>query len=467
MKGDPMQDVLRVFRDIKDRGVVVVKRITCDTLTPVQAYWALVGNGQGFLLESIPGSYSFIGRFCDDDVIIIHDEDDPWARIPLAGNKLEFNLDGLPPFIGGYVGYLGYDMVRGIERLPRPDKPSGFPDAILARTDTLVVFDHLNQSVSLIHTVVSPCVSQDEAIMKATQAFCEIEEDLLGKQAMPAARVPDKCMVESVSIEDNGFIEAVNRAKTYIKDGDIMQAVLSRRLELRTSCDPFDTYRRLRQINPSPYLFYIRFSDVTLVGSSPEVMVKLKGDTITSLPIAGTRPRGKSPEQDERLAAELMDDEKERAEHLMLLDLARNDVGRVSEPKTVKIISREEVKFYSHVMHIVSCVEGKKKEALSNIDVLKACFPAGTVSGAPKVRAMEIIDELEGMCRGPYAGAVGYLSFNGDVDTGIAIRTIFIRDKKVFVQAGAGIVWDSIPENEIAEIDNKLRALSSALGGIA
>lgn len=456
-----------MFRDIKDRGVVVVKRLTCDTLTPVQTYWALVGEGQGFLLESIPGSYSFIGRFSDADVITIHDEDDPWARMPLEGNKLEFNQNGLPPFIGGYVGYLGYDMVRGIEKLPRPNKASGFPDTILARADTLIVFDHLNQSISLIHTIVSPCIGEDEALIKAKEAFSQIEDDLLGKQAMPAARVPDKCTVESISIGNKDFIEAVNRAKSYIRDGDIMQTVLSRRLELHTSCDPFDTYRRLRQINPSPYLFYIRFSDVTLIGSSPEVMVKLRGDTITSLPIAGTRPRGKSPEHDERLAADLMGDEKERAEHLMLLDLARNDVGRVSMPGTVKIVSREEVKFYSHVMHIVSCVEGRKKKDLSNIDVLKACFPAGTVSGAPKVRAMEIIDELEGVCRGPYAGAVGYISFNGDVDTGIAIRTIFIRDDKVFVQAGAGIVWDSIPENEIAEIDNKLRALSSALGGIA
>jgi len=462
-----MQAVLNVFRDIKDRGVVVVKRLTCDTLTPVQTYWALVGEGQGFLLESIPGSYSFIGRFSDDDVIKVHDEDDPWVRIPLAGSKLEFNRNGLPPFIGGYVGYLGYDMIRGIEKLPRPGRSSGFPDTILARADTLVVFDHLNQSVSLIHTMMSPCLEEDRAVAQANEAFSRIEDDLFGKQSMPAARVPDQCSVETISIDDKDFVDAVNKAKSYIKDGDIMQTVLSRRLQLRTSCDPFDTYRRLRQINPSPYLFYLRFSDVILIGSSPEVMVKLRGDTITSLPIAGTRPRGKSSDHDERLASELMRDGKERAEHLMLLDLARNDVGRVSEPGSVKIVSREEVKFYSHVMHIVSCVEGRKKHHLSNIDVLKACFPAGTVSGAPKVRAMEIIDELEGMCRGPYAGAVGYLSFNGDVDTGIAIRTIFIRDDKVFVQAGAGIVWDSQPANEIAEIDNKLRALSLALGGIA
>jgi len=270
-----------------------------------------------------------------------------------------------------------------------------------------------------------------------------------------------------VSIEDHAFIDAVRQTKDYIHDGEIMQAVLSRRLELDTGCDPFDTYRRLRQINPSPYLFYLRIGDVTLIGSSPEVMVKLRGDAITLLPIAGTRPRGDSPKHDMELAADLLGDEKERSEHLMLLDLARNDVGRVSVPGSVHVITREEVKYYSHVMHIVSCVEGKKRDDLSNIDVLKASFPAGTVSGAPKVRAMEIIDELEGMCRGPYAGAVGYLSFNGDVDTGIAIRTIFIRDKKVYIQAGAGIVWDSQPENEMKEIDNKLKALSLAIGGMS
>jgi anthranilate synthase component 1 len=462
-----MESSLIVFRDKYDNGIVVTKRIACDTLTPVQTFWALVGDGQGFLLESIPGSYSFIGRFSDSDIITIHEDDNPWAKVPLAGSRLCFEQDGLPPFIGGYVGYLGYDMVRGIEILSRPEKKSGFPDTILARAETLVVFDHLKQSVSLTHTIPETGISEEKALSRAKVAFSEIEDALVNHQYMPAAQVPPKCSIESVSIEDQDFIEAVDKAKTYIRGGDIMQAVLSRRLQLNTLSNPFDIYRRLRHINPSPYLFYIRFSDVTLIGSSPEVMVKLRGDTITSLPIAGTRPRGTTYKEDEQLAADLMQDEKERAEHLMLLDLARNDVGRVSLPGSVRVISREQVKYYSHVMHIVSCVQGQKKANLTNIDVLKACFPAGTVSGAPKVRAMEIIDELEGMCRGPYAGAAGYLSFNGDIDTGIAIRTIFIRNKKVYVQAGAGIVWDSQPKNELKEIDNKLRALGWALGGMA
>lgn len=462
-----MHKALKVFRDIHDRGLVIVKRLTLDTLTPVQAYWSFVGDTQGFLLESIPGSYSFIGRFSDSDVICIHEDEDPWSKTPLSGSRLIFEQNGLPPFIGGYIGYLGYDMVRGIEVLPRPQKPSGFPDTLLARVATIIVFDHLNQSVSLLHTIPESGISEERALTQAKAAFAGIEDSLSGKHPMPAAQLPGKCSIEAVSIDDQAFIDAVGKAKTYIHDGEIMQAVLSRRLLIDTGCDPFDTYRRLRQINPSPYLFYIRIGEVILIGSSPEVMVKLRGDTITSLPIAGTRPRGVSPEHDTELEADLMDDEKERSEHLMLLDLARNDVGRVSAPGSVHVISREEVKYYSHVMHIVSCVEGKKREDLSNSDVLKACFPAGTVSGAPKVRAMEIIDELEGMCRGPYAGAVGYLSFNGDIDTGIAIRTIFIKGEKVYVQAGAGIVWDSRPENEMKEIDNKLRALSLALGGMA
>jgi anthranilate synthase component 1 len=241
--------------------------------------------------------------------------------------------------------------------------------------------------------------------------------------------------------------------------------VLSRRLKIDLEGDPFDIYRRLRRINPSPYLFYIRIADVTLIGSSPEEMVRLQGDTITTVPIAGTRPRGRTPAEDDALAIDLLADEKERAEHLMLLDLARNDVGRVSLPGTVRVVQREQVRLYSHVMHIVSCVEGTRRGGVNAVDVLKACFPAGTVSGAPKVRAMEIIDELEGRCRGPYAGAVGYLSYNGNMDTGIVIRTIFSRGGRTYLQAGAGIVWDSTPEREMKEIDNKLKALHTSLGG--
>lgn len=456
-----------MFRDREDRGVVVRKRLACDTLTPVQTYFSLVGEGKGFLLESIPGSYSFIGRFSDDQMIAVCDHDNPWDRIPLNGCSLMFEQDGLPPFIGGYVGYLGYDLVRGIERLPRPGVPSGFPDALLGRVDSLVVFDHPKQEISLIHTIPEPGTGEGDAVMRAGRAFEAIEGLLFSGPPIKDPQNPPPCRIEGASLSEDEFLDAVKTARGYIRDGEIIQTVLSRRLRLDAACSPFDTYRRLRRINPSPYLFHINLGDTTLVGSSPEVMVRLRGDTITSLPIAGTRPRGKNEQEDRILAQDLMSDAKERAEHLMLLDLARNDVGRVSRPGTVRVTSREEVKRYSHVMHIVSCVEGRIRPGLTNLDVLKSCFPAGTVSGAPKVRAMEIIDELEGMCRGPYAGAVGYLSFNGDIDTGIAIRTIFIRGREYYIQAGAGIVWDSVPENELREIDTKLKALSAALGGMA
>lgn len=457
----------RVFRDRDDQGVVVRKRLTCDTLTPVQAYFSLVGQGKGFLLESIPGSYSFIGRFSDECMVAVHDQADPWSRIPLNGTWLTFEQGGLPPFIGGYVGYLGYDLVRGTERLPRPCVPSGFPDALLGRVDTLVVFDHPKQEVSLVHTILEPGTGEDDALRRAGRAFAAIEGLLFSRPCIKGIRNPPPCRIKDASLSEEEFLDAVRTARGYIREGEIIQTVLSRRLRLDAACSPFDTYRRLRHINPSPYLFHINLGHTTLVGSSPEVMVRLRGDTITSLPIAGTRPRGKSEQEDRMLARDLMNDAKERAEHLMLLDLARNDVGRVSRPGTVRVTSREEVRRYSHVMHIVSCVEGRIRPGLTNLDVLKSCFPAGTVSGAPKVRAMEIIDELEGICRGPYAGAVGYLSFNGDIDTGIAIRTIFIQDREYYVQAGAGIVWDSVPESELKEIDSKLMALSAALGGIA
>jgi anthranilate synthase component I len=460
-----MKKNLKIARDIKDRGVVVIKRLTCDTLTPVGAYTALVGDNDGFLLESLPGSYSFLGRFARDSIVSVLEHEDPWALAPTR-EMLEFDTNGLPPFIGGYLGYIGYDMVRGIEVLPRPAKPSGFPDAMLGKVHTVLIFDHLAQEMSLLHTIPEPSVSDEDAIKRAEAEFESIEDSLYSVKSKPFD-IPGPCHIIEASISETDFIEAVNNARQHILDGDIIQVVLSRRLKLDAKCEAFDTYRRLRRINPSTYMFYMKMGEVTLIGSSPEVMVELKGDSIMTLPIAGTRPRGATVEQDEKLAAELLEDEKERAEHLMLLDLARNDVGRVARPGTVKVDYQYKIKYYSHVMHIVSCVKGKKQNDMSNVDVLKACFPAGTVSGAPKVRAMEIIDELEGMCRGPYAGAVGYLSYNGNMDTGITIRTIFVKNGEYYLQAGAGIVWDSVPENELKEIENKLRALSTALGGIS
>lgn len=462
-----MKGKLAVIRDVNDKGVVVITDLEIDTITPVQAYHSMVGDRDGFLLESIPGRFSFIGRFIERQTISIGEgRCDPWQMIP-ATHKLEFADKALPPFIGGYVGYLSYDMIRGIEDLPRPGMPSGFPDACLGKVDTVVVFDHLRQRTSIIHTIPEPGIGDRPAIASAKEAFSSIE-DLLFMHG-PGLPIPDasKAQVISVSMEDLAFKEVIARARDYIRDGDIIQVVLSRRIRLNAKGSPFATYRRLRQINPSPYLFYIRLAPITLIGSSPEVMVKLSGNKITALPIAGTRPRGATPQEDKDLAAGLLGDEKERAEHLMLLDLARNDVGKVSRPATVKVPYSFKVKTYSHVMHIVSCVQGIKSDKISPLDVLKACFPAGTVSGAPKFRAMEIIDELEGACRGPYAGAAGYLSLNGNIDTGIAIRTIFMNGQDTYIQAGAGIVWDSKPDMELIEVDNKLKALTLALGDMS
>jgi anthranilate synthase component 1 len=461
-----MPDRLNIIRDVADQGVLVVQSMACDTVTPVGAYKALVGETQGFLLESVPVAYSFVGRFDHGGVVAIEEgEKDPWAKVPRFANPLIFAHKGLPPFIGGYVGYIGYDMIRGVEALPRPKLPSGFPDALLGRVSTLLVFDHLKQDLNLLQVIPEPSITDQEAAALARERFSEIEDALYSSSINVRPQMPGIQGVRDVSLNDNEFTDAVLKAKDYLHKGDIMQVVLSRRVRIDLEGDPFDIYRSLRRINPSPYLFFIRIADVTLIGSSPEEMVRLQGETITTVPIAGTRPRGKSTSEDDYLVQDLLNDEKERAEHLMLLDLARNDLGRVCIPGTVKVVAREKVRLYSHVMHIVSCVEGLRLGGVGAIDVLKACFPAGTVTGAPKVRAMEIIDELEARCRGPYAGAVGYLSYNGNMDTGIIIRTIFSRNDKTYLQAGAGIVWDSVPERELKEIDNKLKALQMALGG--
>ena len=457
--------MIRIVREKNNRAVAVIKRLLIDTLTPVRAYHALAGDGDGFLLESIPGSYSFIGTFAAAGGIIVDETARPeWDNLPVF--DFEFEAEDLPPFMGGYVGYLGYEMVRGVESLPAAKGASGFPQALLGRVETFMMFDHLRQGISLVHVITAEDVSDADALTRAAAGFDEIERRLQ-QDDVPQLPPAGGGRLKDLSISDEDYRQAVIRAREYIRAGDIMQVVLSRRMDLAVDDQPFDVYRRLRQINPSPYLFYIRLQGVTLIGSSPEVMVKLEDGEITALPIAGTRPRGKTPEQDRDLAAELLADAKERAEHLMLLDLARNDVGRVAEPGSVKVAEREQVKFYSHVMHIVSRVTGRKQADLDGIDVLKACFPAGTVSGAPKVRAMEIIAELEKSRRGPYAGAAGYISFNGNVDTGIAIRTIFMNAEQVCIQAGAGIVWDSDPQRELEETNNKLKALSAALGGIA
>jgi anthranilate synthase component 1 len=368
---------------------------------------------------------------------------------------------GLPRFCGGLVGYFGYDTVRYIEKrlkgVSKPD-PVGAPDILLLLSEELVVVDNLLGKLYLV-VYADPTVagSHGEAAARLDSLEAALRAPLVPP---PAGRFSPQTAVSEFG--EDAFKEAVERAKRYIYDGDIMQVVLSQRMTQAFPAPPLSLYRALRSLNPSPYMFHCDFGDVHVVGASPEILVRLEGDIVTVRPIAGTRPRGRTREEDEALARELLADPKERAEHLMLMDLGRNDVGRVAEIGSVRVTENMVIERYSHVMHIVSNVEGRLKAGLGAMDVLAATFPAGTVSGAPKVRAMEIIDELEPSKRGIYAGAVGYLGFNGDMDLAIAIRTAVIKNGVLHVQAGAGIVADSVPDSEWQETRNKARAVLRA-----
>jgi len=374
--------------------------------------------------------------------------------------------DSLPPMAAGVFGYLGYDMVRLMEELPEPNPdPIGIPDALLVRPTIVVVFDAVKDSITVV-TPVRPekGVDAKAALARAVERLSRILESL------------DRPLDKSLSDYDEGPLDVTPRsntspaeykamvlkAKEYIVAGDAFQIVLAQRFEAPFTLPPFSLYRALRRTNPSPYLYFLDFGTFAVAGSSPEILVKVSGDVVTIRPIAGTRPRGATREADEALATELLADPKEIAEHVMLLDLGRNDVGRVAQTGTVQVSDRMVIERYSHVMHIVSNVEGTLKPGLTSIDVLRAAFPAGTVSGAPKVRAMEIIDELEPTRRGIYSGAVGYISFQDDMDTAIALRTAVIKDGILYAQAGGGIVHDSSPEGEWQETMNKLRALLRA-----
>jgi len=379
-------------------------------------------------------------------------------------------LPGLPRFCGGLVGYFGYDTVRWIEpRLSagwlKPD-PIGCPDMLLLLSEELAVIDNLSGKLYLV-------VYADPARPRAWHDAQARLRELLGALRLPLSMPPEPLATDAEVTSNFGadaFREAVGRAIRYVREGDIMQVVLSQRLSRPFSGSPLTLYRALRSINPSPYMFYLDFGDFQVVGASPEILVRLERGAVTVRPIAGTRPRGATREKDIELERELLADPKERAEHVMLVDLGRNDVGRVAATGSVRLTEKMTVERYSHVMHIVSNVEGKLREGLDSLDVLRAAFPAGTVSGAPKVRAMEIIDELEPDKRGLYAGAAGYLGFNGDMDLAIAIRTALVKAGRMHVQAGAGIVADSVPESEWQETRAKaravLRAAEIAMGGM-
>ena len=467
--------------------VPVFRRLGADLLTPVSAFLKLRGHEPGaFLLESVEGGeklgrYSFLGVRPYLTVEVRNGQvtqQRAGTGVPASAPADFFatmrqllrryhpvQVPELPRFTGGAVGYLGYDMVRQLERLPAPPPDDlGLPDARWNFYDTVVAFDHVRHQLVLMAGVfvapdTNPRAAYDEAVARLDALTDTLSHAPL--EAPEPVSLPEAPLASNFTRED--FCRAVCRAKDYIYEGDIFQVVLSQRFATPYAGDRFNLYRALRQVNPSPYLFYIDFGDLALIGSSPEVLVRVEHGRAEVLPIAGTRPRGRTPEEDRALEAELEADPKEQAEHLMLVDLGRNDLGRVCRFGTVQVERFAFVVRYSHVMHLVSLVAGELDPRYDALDALAACFPAGTVSGAPKVRAMEIIDELEPTRRGIYAGAVGYMDFSGNLDTCIAIRTMVVRNGTIYVQAGAGIVADSDPEREYEETVNKARALVEAM----
>ncbi|MCB2426978.1 anthranilate synthase component I [Methylophaga pinxianii] len=467
--------------------IPLYREVLADLDTPLSTYLKLADAPYSYLFESVQGGekwgrYSIIGLPCESVIKVYGDQikiyqrdvlineiqhDDPLTWI--AEFQAKFNvpaLEHLPKFNGGLVGYFGYDTVRYVEtrlgEAPEND-PLGCPDVLLMVSDELVVFDNLSGRLFLIvHADPTLPDAYDQAQQRLDQLIRELRES--------TPRFNDKRPQNAVSEQDfvsgfthDGFIDAVSKAKQYINDGDIMQVVLSQRLSVPFHAAEIDLYRALRTLNPSPYMYYLNLEDFHIVGSSPEILVRMEDNEVTVRPIAGTRRRGKTEEQDKALEQELLSDPKELAEHLMLIDLGRNDVGRVSQTGTVNLTDKMVIERYSHVMHIVSNVTGQVLPGMTALDALRATFPAGTVSGAPKVRAMEIIDELEPVKRGVYAGAIGYLSWAGNMDTAIAIRTAVIKDKQLHIQAGAGIVYDSVPEMEWEETMNKARAIFKAV----
>ena len=471
--------------------VPVWRELVADLTTPVAAFVRTVGDEPGFLLESVEhgerwNRFSFIGRRPLGTLVARGRQVSVTGGFP-EGTPLDQGIlaaiehilaqwrspvmDELPPLHGGLMGYLGYDVVREVEHLPNvPVDDQGLPDAVMSVIGELAVFDHWRQRVTLIENVIIPSGASEAEIDAAYDGAIAALEQLAADGARPVAEPllqppsEDDELPEVVSsMGSQSYCDAVEVAKEHILAGDIFQVVLAQRYDFDLGAQPFDVYRSLRQVNPSPYMYFVRLPEVSLVGSSPEPMVQLLNGRVVSRPIAGTRRRGRTEAEERRMAAELSEHPKEIAEHIMLLDLARNDVGRVVAYGTEAVDEMMTLERYSHVMHLTSQVSGELAPGRSPVDVLRATLPAGTVSGAPKVRAMEIIDDLEPVKRGPYAGVVGYLDFSGNIDTAIAIRTMVIQGERASVQAGAGIVADSIPEQEDLECRNKARALLVAV----
>jgi anthranilate synthase component 1 len=463
------------FMDYAKSGnlIPVYREIIADAETPVSAYQKLLKTGPSFLLESVEGGervgrYSFIGTNPSTVIRVAQRSgDDALRAVELEMSKYKpVTLPGLPRFTGGAVGFISYEYIHQIEpSVPRPQRDDlGTPTLCFMITDTILIFDRVSQTIK----IVANAHVEGDATHAYTRACSQIDR-LLAQLAQPLASPPLEFQKNApdVPVESNMTTERyagmVSQAQEYIKAGDIIQVVLAQRFQTLLKSSALDVYRALRSINPSPYMFLLDFGDFQLVGASPEVHVRCEDGNVEIRPIAGTRWRGKSPEEDERLAKDLLADEKERAEHLMLVDLARNDIGRVCDFGSVRVPEFMVIEKYSHVMHIVSGVEGKLQKGRSSYDLMRATFPAGTVSGAPKIRAMQIISGQEQTQRGPYAGAVGYFSFNGNVDSCITLRTALLKDGVAYVQAGGGIVADSDPKYEFQESVNKSKAMLKAI----
>ncbi len=473
--------------------IPVYREILADMETPVSAFKKIDDGKLSFLLESIEGGekwarYSFLAsgaatvfRSRGDEYQVLRDgavvesgsSSDPIEHLQqLMSRYRPVEMEELPRFCGGAVGYMGYDMVRYVEQLPDANPAAiGAYDCCFVFTDTLLIFDNRRQKIKVLCNAFVESGADlralyDESVTKIEALIARLRAPLPLTDAVPAAAMPQ--FASNFSRDD--FVRAVEQCKEYVRSGDIIQVVLSQRFSAASAVDPFDIYRSLRTINPSPYMFFLRFDNTLVVGASPEVLVRQEGDMVDVRPIAGTRPRGSSADEDLRLEQELLADPKEVAEHVMLVDLGRNDLGRICATGTVEVSEFKVIERYSHVMHIVSNVRGRVRPGSSAFDTFRATFPAGTLSGAPKIRAMEIIDEMEPVRREIYGGAVGYFSFSGNMDMAIAIRTLVVHDGVIHLQAGAGIVADSDPEAEYEETINKakgvMRAIEMAHGGL-
>ncbi len=462
---------LEEVRELSRHGnlIPVYREINADLETPVSAYLKIAQGSYAFLLESVEGGeqlarYSFIGA-APYKVVTTgpgrpHGEVDPLRLVEEElGRHTLVSIPGLPRFHGGAVGYVAYDAVRYYEPVPPPaSDPLGLPESVFMFVDTLLVFDHVRHKIKVVSHVHLDGGSVETAYAVAVDRIDRLVERLDAPLAVERRPGSDGSPSHTSNMTRERYEAMVERIKEYVFAGDIIQAVPSQRLARPTQAAPLDVYRALRTLNPSPYMYYLSLEGFSIVGASPELLVRVEDGLVYNFPLAGTRPRGASAEQDEALAVELRADEKERAEHIMLVDLGRNDVGRVSQPGTVEVTDLMRVVRYSHVMHLESEVRGRLRDDRTIYDALRSCLPAGTLSGAPKIRAMEIISEQEGERRGPYGGAVGYFSFNGNMDTAITIRTMVIKDGVAYIQAGGGVVADSVPASEYQETLHKARS---------